>query len=92
MRTHTHPCERCKAVFGCSGELLRNFDGWPEVICTLYHDGSAKYHQFRQCEECVMTEWCGDCGQHPVKTEIDGDRLCLTCADERSAHAAKRSA
>ena len=81
MKTHTHPCERCQQPFPCSGALERNHDGLPETICDLFH---VTGKGFRRCEACVMTAWCDDCGEHPVKTEIDGDRLCLSCADART--------
>ena len=34
---HSHPCSGCQVSVECDGELERNFDGWPEVICTSYH-------------------------------------------------------
>lgn len=34
---HDHPCFRCSLRFRCEGDLLRNRDGAPPVICTTYH-------------------------------------------------------
>jgi hypothetical protein len=36
-RIHTHPCGTCKAPIECEGDYARNYDGFPEVICTSYH-------------------------------------------------------
>ncbi len=32
----------------CDGELERNYDGWPEVICVIYHKDGQDV-----CEECA---------------------------------------
>jgi hypothetical protein len=84
-RAHSHTCSRCQRSFGCAGELIRNWDGYPEVICRLFHEDGESRPQFRQCDDCVMTSWCDDCGAQPMAVELDGDRLCLTCADARKA-------
>ena len=36
-RAHTHPCAHCRTPVDCPGDLERNYDGWPEVICTFIH-------------------------------------------------------
>lgn len=38
-RPHTHPCSQkgCKEKVECHGVLLRNHDGFPEVVCDEYH-------------------------------------------------------
>jgi hypothetical protein len=36
-REHTHDCQRCGRKMRCGGELERNYDGFPEVICTRFH-------------------------------------------------------
>lgn len=45
---HNHDCQTCGNPMDCDGELERNFDGWPEVVCVIYHlDGKDV------CEECA---------------------------------------
>lgn len=46
--THAHDCEACGKPFDCTGELERNHDGWPEVICDWFH----RYEQ-RVCPTCA---------------------------------------
>ena len=92
MKSHTHKCERCTTPFRCDGELLQNPDGWPDVICTHYHEGGAQHHEWRQCEECALTAWCESCGRYPAVTEHEGDRICLTCADEAREQPRKATA
>lgn len=49
--THTHPCTTCQQPFTCTGDLVLNHDGWPETICTIYHeDGHTR------CEACTCHE------------------------------------
>ncbi len=48
---HTHPCDRCQAKVECSGELSRNYDGWPEVICSAVHRPSGRMERVL-CEDC----------------------------------------
>lgn len=81
MKGHTHRCVRCETPFACAGEQVRNFDGFPETICELFHQDGRSV--FQECDTCLMTTWCEYCGKHPAKVEHDGDRLCLTCADEQ---------
>lgn len=48
---HQHPCATagCPRVVVCHGELVENYDGWPEVICAVYHE-----QQIRPlCETCA---------------------------------------
>ncbi len=49
-RTHTHPCRDCKTPTPCDGDLERNIDGLPEIICVEYHVTFGRY-DFR-CEAC----------------------------------------
>jgi hypothetical protein len=37
MPTHTHPCGDCKEPLECDGQWERNYDGFPEAVCTIYH-------------------------------------------------------
>lgn len=48
-RPHTHPCSRCLVETECSGDLERNFDGWPEVVCPDY---DMRDHGDFLCEDC----------------------------------------
>lgn len=34
---HTHPCVDCQTPVDCDGDLERNHDGFPDVICRSYH-------------------------------------------------------
>lgn len=80
MKGHVHHCTRCKQPFACAGEMIRNFDGFPEVVCDLYHIHGERRAEFRECESCVMTTWCEHCGDKPATVTVDGDRVCGTCA------------
>jgi hypothetical protein len=82
MKGHTHICARCHRPFPCAGELLRNFDGYPEVICDLFH---VQGNHFKECESCAMTAFCEHCGTRPATAEVDGDRVCQVCADALGA-------
>ena len=47
---HHHACDRCGVKVPCDGTWERNHDGWPEVVCDLYHvreDEGVRY-----CEPC----------------------------------------
>jgi hypothetical protein len=53
-KTHTHTCQVCSRPFQCDGLEEENYDGFPEVICVLFHvDGQ------RTCPEC---RWVGPNG------------------------------
>jgi hypothetical protein len=47
-KTHTHVCRTCRQRFPCDGDLERNHDGWPEVICVAYHE-----RRQDTCEKCA---------------------------------------
>ncbi len=49
---HTHECRHCHTPVDCEGELERNHDGEPPIICTSYHlpCGVTK---FLLCESCA---------------------------------------
>jgi hypothetical protein len=84
-RLHSHPCARCGQKFGCGGELIRNFDGEPAVVCEFYHVAGERDPIFKACEDCAMTEWCANRGAQPVTLYVEGDGLCAVCAHERKA-------
>lgn len=46
---HHHPCARCLVETECSGDLERNHDGWPEVVCPDY---DMRNHGDFYCEDC----------------------------------------
>jgi hypothetical protein len=48
VKVHHHECFHCGEQFSCSGELERNEDGWPEVICYEFH----RMEQ-RACPKCA---------------------------------------
>lgn len=50
-RPHTHTCQTCHHLYPCHGELEQNVDGWPEVICDVYHL-CEHVPGARQCQEC----------------------------------------
>lgn len=45
---HTHPCPDCRTPVECPGEFERNDDGYPEVICDVYHVRGVQM----PCEDC----------------------------------------
>lgn len=51
-RTHTHPCSHCKTPVECDGELVQNYDGWPEVVCVIYHVDGVEM----ACDDCLRDE------------------------------------
>lgn len=51
---HCHPCERCGLETVCDGDLERNFDGWPLVVCRQFHV-DVRSVEFL-CETCVEQE------------------------------------
>lgn len=67
---HTHPCTfapRCTTLVDCGGELRRNHDGWPEVVCDGYHGNNGETYP-EMCAECYDAI-CVACGQN---ARIDG--------------------
>jgi hypothetical protein len=65
-RFHTHPCGRCKTDVLCSGELERNYDGEPEIICLSYHLSYGRIEDVlcRSCEEETTAEQLREAGEH----------------------------
>jgi len=52
MSGHTHPCANCATPVECDGELVKNYNGWPEVVCTAYHEE----HRAGICESCLRED------------------------------------
>lgn len=50
-RNHTHTCRTCPNTFTCNGDPVNNHDGFPEVVCSIYHVSGLD-----QCETC----WCDE--------------------------------
>ena len=48
---HKHPCDECLEPVPCDGELERNHDGWPAVICLTYHKPWGSTME-TLCEDC----------------------------------------
>lgn len=88
---HSHPCLCCKTPVECRGELMRNFDGWPEMICFLYHECNIPLI----CESCYVAQQrdaCHDCGEpgcHVFEDAADASGykgeivLCVECLEKR---------
>lgn len=47
-RSHTHPCADCRTPVDCPGSWEGNHDGFPEVICDVFH----RRHWTPLCEDC----------------------------------------
>ncbi len=80
-RPHTHPCSRCQVPVTCSGQLERNHDGWPEVICGLYHlpGGTVAKILCDSCEDAL----CPVCrsNERPKSEYGPRYRRCEDCED-----------
>ncbi len=50
-RVHTHPCAGCQTPVFCHGEQVENYDGFPLVICTEYHEPGGG----------IAAVWCAAC-------------------------------
>ena len=50
---HTHPCQHCGAKVPCDAKLEQNYDGWPEVICPVFHLPGGLNEDF-VCEDCLV--------------------------------------
>lgn len=63
-KQHSHPCKfqpnGCTGLVPCDGELARNVDGHPEVICRAFHnaDGTTDAQSCYTCEDdrCQICE------------------------------------
>ena len=55
---HSHPCQRCRVLTECCGDIEQNHDGWPEWVCIEFdtHD-----HSDFVCEDCAeLVDHCDD--------------------------------
>jgi hypothetical protein len=65
-RFHAHPCGRCEADVLCFGELERNYDAEPEIICRDYHLPYGRIVDL-QCPTCwaeSKAEQLREAGEH----------------------------
>ena len=63
---HQHPCAACLGPVLCDGELERNVDGEPPVICAAYHlPGGEKASVICwQCRETAKADNLREAGEH----------------------------
>lgn len=90
---HSHPCAHCRTAVECHGELIRNHDGFPEVVCHVYHVCGTTLI----CESCYVAtqrDACHDCGEPGMHAFEDADdasgykgeiALCHACLQRRQA-------
>jgi hypothetical protein len=90
-RAHAHPCAHCQTPVECHGELERNHDGWPEVICDRFHK-SCDVFLCESCNHAFTRAECHDCGEPAAVVFQDCDDasgyrgeegLCLECLAKR---------
>lgn len=55
-RPHAHPCRNCKTPVECCGEIVQNWDGFPEFICREYHNEHTGGIEVVLCESCFEAE------------------------------------
>ena len=53
---HGHPCRICQTRVECGGELERNPDGWPEVICRVFHLEPGPDFLCESCQETAQQQ------------------------------------
>jgi hypothetical protein len=69
---HHHPCTTCRAPVECAGDLERNYDGWPEVICRAYHQSNGTIADIF----CDAHDQC-ECGEPATQTFDEGEEYAL---------------
>ena len=60
---HRHFCAVCGVSVPCEGLRTENDDGWPTVICAVYHLPNGETNPHTLCAECEREE----------RDELDGD-------------------
>lgn len=53
MSIHQHRCVTCGTNVECDGELERNHDGWPDVICREFREACDGRRPAFRCETCA---------------------------------------
>lgn len=56
---HTHKCGICRGDIKCNGEIVNNYDGWPERYCERI---PPDVEQDIVCESCEAQGLC-ECGE-----------------------------
>jgi hypothetical protein len=81
-RGHEHDCETCGKPYACGGTYWHNHDGWPEAVCTAWHER----HE-RECEDCHDAPRCAWCGKRTDAELIPdgGDMVHAACMGEQVA-------
>jgi len=51
-RDHLHQCGVCRHSFVCDGDLSRNHDGWPAVLCSEV----SRYDDLLVCDTCLAAQ------------------------------------
>ena len=54
--SHTHCCQHCRTPVDCDGPEERNYDGFPEVICLLFHLSGGSPNPGFLCSSCADAE------------------------------------
>ncbi len=74
FKSHRHPCGHCGAMTACTGDVVRNHDGFPALIC-LEYDAPGRIPTDFLCEVCdqkqqqFICEDCGVFGDEPHKSD-----------------------
>ncbi len=92
-KPHSHPCvnERhgCTGTVPCNGELERNHDGFPAIVCEAYHLDSGELDA-QSCEVC-LADTCLAC-ERVVRWEGHADECTQQLDRELSPAEAARAA
>jgi hypothetical protein len=62
---HAHPCSRCHVKTECCGDIIQNYDGWPEWVCVEFDIDCTPKGWL--CEDCHMALSTDD------DTDVDTD-------------------
>jgi hypothetical protein len=77
-RTHTHDCATCGKDYSCPGTYSRNYDGFPEAVCSAWHEA----HE-RECGDCRELKSCDECGAKLNGVTAYGlGHYCADCIEE----------
>ncbi len=78
MTMHTHACTFCTQQYVCDAPLVRNDDGWPEVVCVTRMEADLDY---QSCQGCRENGCCEDCGKAPATGDGHKPFLCEPCEE-----------
>lgn len=67
VKPHHHPCADCGRKTPCPGTWEENYDGWPEVVCSEFHD--------------MPSQSIADAVNH--RTPTNSAFVCDDCAEQR---------